>query len=221
MYLSRRSLSLHALASTDEMRPSLTSVYVELDGTAVATDGRHLMVCSPAPQDTDGQPSELHPGQAPGEAVLLPAADVKRILKGMPRTHVADLTGAAITRNGEAGYVKVTHAADRRSFEPVTHSVKVASEHFPNWRNVTPDPKRAAYRVRVDARRLLELCKVFADNADRNDAALVVLDVAAPENSQTHSHKPITLTSEEPHASAHNGQTLTAVLMPIVPPAAK
>lgn len=92
MLLSKDNLAVAAFASKDETRLSLGGVYVEPDGTTVATNGRYLATVGPCHADRKDfpdipgmNPETTTPGEQSLKAFVLPADDAKAIAKALPK----------------------------------------------------------------------------------------------------------------------------------------
>ncbi len=136
MLIDRKSLEVVRVASTEPSRFAINGVQIEPDGTAVATNGKSLMVV----QGTAADPAE-YPEQA-GEQVeikegglILDADHIKQIVKIIPRKkNTLDILKHVALVKGNNGHV--TFASwDGIAQQCAAHALEGT---FPRYREVIP-----------------------------------------------------------------------------------
>lgn len=146
MLLNKKVLCLVNVASTDQTRQSINGVYIEPDGSGVATDGHMLLKFNP-----DGTPDAKEYPTLDGvnpvdsdklKAFILPREACAEILKAMPKrkglpilSNNIALDAQGTNTNGHA-IIGVTDLQTPKVFKPQ----KVEAE-FPDYPKVIPTEK--------------------------------------------------------------------------------
>ncbi len=156
MLINRDVFKLVAAASSDNYRAAIAGIFFEADGSAVATDGKALVIFKATPAPTGKAYPKGYPVLKKAEPkikpFILPSAAALEILKALPKgdrwnPSYAFLDVAETNKGDQAVF---TVAADGISR---TISVKKCDERYPDYRKVFPtkskDSKEVGFTVEV------------------------------------------------------------------------
>lgn len=144
MILSKANLEVRGVASREARDGPLCSVWIEPDGTTVASNGNMLM----AVEGVDRQ--ELGIGEIPGEVgvgegVLLEAEVAAEVIRNMPRTGKGGGAGQfALVTKCDSRQVELTCA--ERTLERRVIG-KVGRGHYPTWKSILQRAERDRRQV--------------------------------------------------------------------------
>lgn len=185
MLFDKASFAVRHAASDDAERPVLTGIYIETDGTTVATDGCLLAKVSPcdsAPCDDDfpKMRKELVGNAAPFEPFILPRESANAIVKAIPRIkrlpilNHARLFESETMGNGSALF----GVTDLET--PTEFRAQKIDHEFPKYQKVVPAGEPAV-RISFSVSMLERLVKIAKEAGD----AAIEFGIYAPTTGMT------------------------------------
>jgi hypothetical protein len=160
MLLTKEQLLVHHVASKDESRPVLCTVYFTQDGnktTAVATDSYMLAeITSEVPDDSDF-PETGGEKVTPSIEGYVTKDNVKKALASLPRKGALPILDYAQL---------TTESLDTTDLSSVSRfSAQKDSSPFPNYQSIIPSGE-PAHSVKLNPKLLKQLLEVFKDDTE-------------------------------------------------------
>lgn len=155
MIYTKANLEVVRAASTDVTRSALNGIYLEKDGSTVATNGNSLYIVGPSKINDDDFPQidGNKPSSDPnGETI--PNETIKALLKALPKRSTLPIltTTQLVGENGKKAFV-VTDLENAQ-----TINFRPGDGPYPKWKSCLPDEKsRPVFEISLGAKVLAEL----------------------------------------------------------------
>ncbi len=218
MLIPRQALSTVLFAAKDATRHAINGVWIERDADGVprcvATDGRRLAVVTwtePDPADYPPikgvDPTTRNPD---GFSTLLPTADVRTILKAIPKSRTKPileyvaLDEAASSKNGIHLGVTDIESSQVWDILPLEGS-------FPRWQSAIDAPTSSDVTIRINARLLEDACKLARKFPNLDDGTSIV-DLTIQPAADGPSRRPLRINIRNPEIGE-----LKCIIMPCGP----
>lgn len=155
MIYSKANLLVLKVASKDQFDRGLNGVRFEPDGSTVASNGRVVMVVSPADENRAKFPEKVGDQMGPGdEGLVMTLEAVEKTVKGMSKDKRMGLQYIGMMKSKDPARVALTSVDERGN--PSTYASLPKREKFPFWRKILRG-LRGPIKICVNRKDLIDL----------------------------------------------------------------
>lgn len=201
MLLNQKAFKLINAASTDPTRPNIAGVYLDEDGSAIATDG-HMLVRFVDPCPTDPKDYPVMEGCDPTsdgklKPVLIPRDTCQQILRAIPKKTtmpVLQTVALDVEKTNETGapVLGINDLSSQQVFRP-----RKEDYGYPEYKKVVPTNK-----AKAEIGLAINLLERFCKTMKALDVRYVKFEIREPTEAITF------------EATTSNGEKVNGAIMP-------